>query len=68
MGQSAWYNIKGMVAMFDTIYCGDAIKILSDWPGDSIHLAFADPPFNIGYDYDVYDDNRASHEYVDWSR
>ena len=28
-------------------------------PG-SVDLAFADPPFNIGYDYDVYDDRARS--------
>ena len=27
-------------------------------PTGSIDLVFADPPFNIGYDYDVYDDRR----------
>ena len=34
----------------------------------SVDLAFADPPFNIGYDYDVYDDRRESDHYLDWSR
>lgn len=34
----------------------------------SIDLVFADPPFNIGYDYDVYDDQRSSDDYLDWSR
>jgi site-specific DNA-methyltransferase (adenine-specific) len=24
----------------------------------SVDLVFADPPFNIGYDYDVYHDKR----------
>src|SRR5690606_11240866 len=33
-----------------------------------VDLAFADPPFNIGYEYDVYDDRRAAEEYLDWSR
>ena len=32
------------------------------------HLAFADPPFNIGYDYDVYQDALESEKYVAWSR
>jgi len=31
-------------------------------------LAFADPPFNIGYKYDVYEDRRAAEEYLDWTR
>jgi len=46
----------------------DCVKGLTRVEQGSVDLAFADPPFNIGYDYDVYDDNRASAEYVDWSR
>jgi site-specific DNA-methyltransferase (adenine-specific) len=34
----------------------------------SVDLAFADPPFNIGYDYDVYDDAKEAEHYLDWSR
>ncbi|MSR59514.1 MAG: site-specific DNA-methyltransferase [Planctomycetaceae bacterium] len=34
----------------------------------SIDLAFADPPFNIGYDYDVYDDRKECDQYLDWSK
>jgi site-specific DNA-methyltransferase (adenine-specific) len=34
----------------------------------SIDLAFADPPFNIGYDYDVYADQLAADEYLGWTR
>ena len=32
-----------------------------------VDLAFADPPFNIGYKYDKYDDNRTCDDYLDWS-
>jgi site-specific DNA-methyltransferase (adenine-specific) len=34
----------------------------------SVDLVFADPPFNIGYDYDVYDDRRAAEQYLAWTR
>src|SRR4051794_25761871 len=34
----------------------------------SVDLAFADPPFNIGYDYDVYDDRSDADHYLDWTR
>jgi site-specific DNA-methyltransferase (adenine-specific) len=34
----------------------------------SVDLAFADPPFNIGYEYDVYEDRRSSNDYLDWCR
>ncbi len=41
---------------------------LAALPPDSVDLAFADPPFNIGYHYDVYDDGKAADEYLAWSR
>jgi site-specific DNA-methyltransferase (adenine-specific) len=31
-------------------------------------LAFADPPFNIGYDYDVYRDSLDSDDYLNWCK
>jgi site-specific DNA-methyltransferase (adenine-specific) len=34
----------------------------------SIDLAFADPPFNIGYEYDQYHDRQDPDDYVAWSR
>ena len=50
------------------VHEGDCLARLADMDADSVHLAFADPPFNIGYEYDVYQDNRQYHEYLDWSR
>ena len=37
-------------------------------PEGCVDLAFADPPFNIGYEYDVYDDRKEAQQYLDWSR
>lgn len=37
-------------------------------PAESVHLAFADPPFNIGYEYDTYDDTRPAEDYLAWSQ
>jgi site-specific DNA-methyltransferase (adenine-specific) len=34
---------------------------------ESVDLAFADPPFNIGYEYDNYKDNHASEHYLAWA-
>src|SRR5690606_2512726 len=51
----------------DTIHLADCIKALAELPPQSIDLAFADPPFNIGYDYDVYDDARDGDAYLQWS-
>jgi DNA modification methylase len=52
----------------DQIHKSDCVQGLASLPKESIDLAFADPPFNIGYDYDVYDDRRESEEYIAWSR
>jgi DNA modification methylase len=37
-------------------------------PAGSVDLVFADPPFNIGYEYDVYDDVKERDEYLTWSK
>lgn len=47
---------------------GDCLSLLAKLPDASVPLAFADPPFNIGYDYDSYDDRRSSEDYLDWSK
>jgi site-specific DNA-methyltransferase (adenine-specific) len=51
----------------DDILTGDCVQLLAKLPEASIDLAFADPPFNIGYEYDAYDDRRAREEYLAWS-
>jgi DNA modification methylase len=52
----------------DQVHQGDCLEILGRVPAGSVHLAFADPPFNIGYDYDAYDDRRTAADYLAWSR
>ena len=47
---------------------GDCVEELAKLPDGGVQLAFADPPFNIGYEYDVYDDKRTAKDYLDWSR
>ena len=46
---------------------GDCLELLSRVSSDSVPLAFADPPFNIGYSYDTYHDRRSTDDYLDWS-
>ena len=50
------------------IHQGDCRQLLEQLPPDSVDLVFADPPFNIGYDYDVYDDQRQTEDYLAWCR
>lgn len=53
---------------FDRILKGDCISHMAAMDAECVDLAFADPPFNIGYTYDVYDDRRSAEEYLNWSR
>jgi len=46
---------------------GDAIEVLAGWPEGCVDLVFADPPFNIGYTYDHYRDDRPPQEYLAWT-
>jgi site-specific DNA-methyltransferase (adenine-specific) len=50
------------------IHEGNCIEGLQQLGPGSVDLAFADPPFNIGYDYDVYHDKREADEYLEWTR
>ena len=45
----------------------DCLAGLAKLDAGSVDLVFADPPFNIGYDYDAYDDRRREDEYLAWS-
>ncbi len=53
---------------FDRLYPGDCLELFPRVASGSIDLVFADPPFNIGYDYDIYDDRREAEVYLDWTR
>jgi site-specific DNA-methyltransferase (adenine-specific) len=52
----------------DKLYNGDCITGMAQIPQGSIDLAFADPPFNIGYKYDVYEDRLAADQYLNWTK
>lgn len=53
--------------MKNEIVTGDFLKLAPKLPAGCASLVFADPPFNIGYEYDVYDDSRPADEYLDWA-
>ena len=52
----------------DMLHQGDCLEGLARLKDGTIDLAFADPPFNIGYDYDIYDDRLDADKYLDWSK
>ena len=53
----------------NSIVLGDCIKVLTDAAAEGMaaELVFADPPFNIGYKYDVYEDVKAYDDYYAWT-
>lgn len=56
-----------MIDFENKILRGDCIEILSETNEPFADLVFADPPFNIGYEYDTYEDKVDSKEYVEWT-
>ena len=52
----------------DRLHPGDCLEGLAKVKDGSVDLAFADPPFNIGYEYDIYNDKRDADQYLDWTR
>lgn len=51
-----------------TILHGDVLKALATVHTDSVDLIFADPPYNIGKDFNGLRDLREEGEYLDWCR
>lgn len=51
----------------DAVFLADSVASLNAWPAGWADLVFADPPFNIGYTYDVYHDKKPYDHYVDWT-
>lgn len=49
------------------LWLGDCLEAMNRLPSDSVDLVFADPPFNIGHQYDVYSDSLDEDEYLAWS-
>jgi site-specific DNA-methyltransferase (adenine-specific) len=51
------------------LYQADCNRVMRTLEAESVDLAFADPPFNLGKSYSSkIDDSKAEHEYLDWCR
>lgn len=68
MRESEFFPKDGHIVKLNCLHQRDCIEGLQQLPPASVDLAFADPPFNIGYEYDVYDDSRDGQQYVEWTR
>ncbi|QDV12470.1 DNA adenine methyltransferase YhdJ [Rosistilla oblonga] len=55
-----------MALELNRLHQGDCVEKLAEIEAGTIDLCFADPPFNIGYKYDVYDDRQDDGDYLDW--
>jgi site-specific DNA-methyltransferase (adenine-specific) len=60
--QVAYINKKGI------LFHADCLDLLSGIKNESIDLVFADPPFNLGKNYDTtaYSDSMSTEAYKDW--
>ncbi len=57
-----------MQELLNKIICGDCIEVLSKVERPFADLIFADPPFNIGYKYDKYNDKKKRAYYIAWTK
>ncbi len=57
-----------MAGLVNEIKCGDCIEVLNGVGEPFADLVFADPPFNIGYQYDKYHDKVEKDRYLAWTR
>lgn len=61
-------NLRNTGTMrLDHLWTGDCLTVLSRLPAGCVDLVFADPPFNIGYAYDTYQDRRDPADYLAWT-
>jgi site-specific DNA-methyltransferase (adenine-specific) len=57
-------NIGGSKLSF---YLGDCLKVLPNLPPASIGVIVTSPPYNIGVDYNSYEDDMPRSEYLTWT-
>ncbi len=50
------------------LHHADCIAGMAQLPAGAVDLVFADPPFNIGYKYDVYEDRKSADDYLAWTK
>ncbi len=48
------------------LYCGDCIEIMDKFPKNSIDLIVTSPPYNVGIDYDNWNDKMSINDYFNF--
>lgn len=49
------------------IYHGDILEVISEFPDDFVDLIITSPPYNLGIEYNEWNDNLPYDEYLAWS-
>ncbi len=60
-------DLGGGKSLEQKIHAQDCVRGMRNMPDDCVDLVFADPPFNIGENYDIYDDKKSYDDYMAWS-
>lgn len=60
--------MKNLEERLNQIINGDCVEVMSKLPENSIDLVVCSPPYSVGIDYDVYDDNTTIEKYLDFSK
>src|SRR5215472_1921490 len=50
------------------IRCCDCIKGMQSLKDESVHLCITSPPYNLGIDYNKYNDRQERADYLKWTR
>jgi site-specific DNA-methyltransferase (adenine-specific) len=58
----------GLEKVINTIINGDCIEVMKTLPEGSVDLIVTSPPYGVGIDYDVHDDDMVWEEYEEFTR
>lgn len=61
-------GLEQLQAQSQPVFTGDCMNWFKQFHAGSVDLVFVDPPFNIGYEYDVHDDSMEPVAYEEWCR
>jgi site-specific DNA-methyltransferase (adenine-specific) len=60
-------NIENIEEVLNQVIVGDCVEVMSKLPNNSIDLVITSPPYSVGINYDVYDDNTTINQYLEFS-
>ena len=52
----------------NSIIVGDCLEVLAGWPAGCVNLVVTSPPYNIGKEYDNYNDNVPWGKFIAWNQ